>query len=898
MAKSPSIILREADNSSYTVTTSTTILAIVGYATKGPIGKAVLTTSRKEFIDTYGPVPLTAPWSSLAAYRAFNQGNQVLFYRVAETTGANQAVGAEYCIRNSSAATAGYQELTQLTPIAFGSYTAKEVYDFRLRVDGGTIRDVYIGSPTTGDWVLSDIATQINTQITGATQGFQEWDKATGPTISTATEYRFKLTVNGTAVAGGKDLSVDLIPGDALSDISTKIAASIAAGSRGYQRWKSATNKTSGSTTGLTNGNSYYFKVAKDGGAATEYTIVATSGMTYGQLVAAMQAAVLSAGLTVLFDADGSPVSGRIRVQSNTNGATSAIALTAGTTGDDLWGTLDVGGSNDTAVAGSAGMVATSNYSVAVNSYTGRIRITSASATPGVTSIILIAATSIGGSLATLLTGINAGNAGEAAVGATCAVNGTTGRIRITSSTTGVLSSIAITEGTGADNAHLVALAGTQTAVAGAGAILPATMDNILFKAKEKGTATNNIYVVKSTRVNPVTLANVYKVEIYYNGVLKETFDEVSLNIADANFFATMINADVANGGSAWVEIEYADRVPSGVLTFPDGTYYLGTGTDEYVDGDGIGDYDYRVGTDGIPNSGGATLFVNALSTSGDLGNAEIFDYHILVTPDNDSEATQNAAIQLAETEARQDFIYVADPPFGLTYTEVVDWHNGAGSHGRNTAINSSYACTYWPWLKDINPDTGEYVWCPPSVFIGEKYLEVDRRFAPWFAPAGDRRGKLIAYDYETTPSQAQRDVLYGDFNAVNPIVNFVTKGLEIYGEKTLLRENSALNRIHVRRMVIYIKKLIKKAMESIVFEPHNADSWTRATTMINSILEPVRQGGGLDAYKVVIDSTTNTPDVIAQSIMKGVIELVPVGVIEIVDLTIKIDAVGTTITG
>ena len=334
-------------------------------------------------------------------------------------------------------------------------------------------------------------------------------------------------------------------------------------------------------------------------------------------------------------------------------------------------------------------------------------------------------------------------------------------------------------------------------------------------------------------------------------------------------------------------------------MTFANGTYLLGvagTGEQAYAAGtyDEIGEYDYRVGTDGIPTSGGSSLFVNAMSTSGYLANMEIYDFHVIITPDNGAESTQNAAVSLCEY--RTDCFYVADPPFGLTYDEMADWHNGSGSHGRNTAINSSYAATYWPWLKDYNSTTSEYVWCPPSVFIAEKYIEVDRIYGPWYAVAGDTRGKIVAYDYETSPSFAQREVLYGDLNAVNPIVNFSTKGLEIYGQKTLLRATTALNRINVRRMIIYAKKLIKRAMDGIVFEPHNSDSWSRATNLINSILEPIRQANGLDDYKVTIDSSTNPADVIAQNIMRGTIQLVPVATIEIIDLTISIGQAGTTI--
>jgi phage tail sheath protein FI len=154
----------------------------------------------------------------------------------------------------------------------------------------------------------------------------------------------------------------------------------------------------------------------------------------------------------------------------------------------------------------------------------------------------------------------------------------------------------------------------------------------------------------------------------------------------------------------------------------------------------------------------------------------------------------------------------------------------------------------------------------------------------------------LNAYNYEQSPSQADRDNLYGGLNAINPIVNFASKGLEVYGQKTLSRTSSAINRINVRRMIIYIKKLIKNAINGLVFEPNNADSWSRARTIINSILEPVRQANGLSDYKVVIDSTTNTPALIAQSIMSGIIQIVPMGTIEMIQLVLQINPVGSSI--
>ena len=424
----------------------------------------------------------------------------------------------------------------------------------------------------------------------------------------------------------------------------------------------------------------------------------------------------------------------------------------------------------------------------------------------------------------------------------------------------------------------------------------------------EAGTALNGSYIITSSRVNPVSGDSDHDIKFYnVDGVLKETFTGVSYYSGDTNYWETMINKTVDNGGSGWFSVDVHFPSTGDSYSFvKSATYIIGRadGGDSKAFASGgdtwsadIGDsyeYDFRAGVDGIPNTGGDTLFTTALATSADLANQELWNYHLLITPDTSASAVEDAAITLCEY--RKDCFYIADPPYAKTIANAIAWHNGTGAQGRSTAFNTSYAAAYWPWLKDYNSVAGEYVWCPPSVFVAAKMLETDNNFGPWYAPAGDVRGKISAFDYEGSPSLSQRDTMYGDLNALNPIVNFASKGLEIFGQKTLLRGTTALNRINVRRMVIYAKKLIKTAMDALVFEPHNADSWARATNLINTILEPIRQDNGLSDYKVTIDATTNTASLIQQSIMAGIIQLVPVGTIEMIELDIKINAAGTTI--
>lgn len=661
MAKSPSISILERDMSAYTVTSSDTVLAVVGYATKGPIGVPTLVESRSNFNEQFGTTVIGSPYAALAAYRAFNQGNKVIFYRVATVAATADAtdpgaIEAEVIVPNIAPATYGTMGLDLGASPVIGLTDATE-YSVDITIDGGT--------------------TVTATYTTGADSD----------TTSTAAEF--------------------------LSAVQTAL-----------------TTEGSGAT------------------ASLNVDIITITSATLG------------AGSTVLIE--------------------------AGTTGTNLIG-------------------------------------------EGTTPVATVAA-----------------------------IDGT-------------------------DSGSIT--------------------DNVQIKAIEKGSSTNLISVVKSTRTNPVTLADVYKIEVYYDGILKETFDDVSLATADTNYFVTVVNATPDNGGSALINFTVGVITDDDITTFQDGTYVLGTGsqafTDTTADDDTLfTDYDHVVGRDGYDSGAAAganeALFTTALATTGELGNMEAYDYHILITPDMPEETVQDAALVLAEF--RKDFVYIVDSPLGLLYDEVIEWHNGTGAHGRTTAVDSSYGILYWSWLKDYNSDTKEYVWCPPSVFIAEKLMEVDRLYGPWFAPAGDLRGKVTAADYEQSPSFAQREMLYGDFNAVNPIVNFVSKGLEVYGQKTLLRDNSSLNRVNVRRMIIFAKKLIKKALESIIFEPHNPDSWRKASNLVTGILEPIRQAGGIDQYSVVIDDTVNTPDVIAQNIMKGTIKIIPMNTIEIIEITMQVHKSGASL--
>ena len=420
-------------------------------------------------------------------------------------------------------------------------------------------------------------------------------------------------------------------------------------------------------------------------------------------------------------------------------------------------------------------------------------------------------------------------------------------------------------------------------------------------KAKELGSATNLISVVKSSRksvTDKYTL--IHTIKVYLNGKLKETFDNLvmsfSLTEGSTSFMRTISDT------SDYIEFAEADTTSTFPSYFPDGTYNLGASNYGAIDvaynaSSAPEYYTYRQGTDGIPTDQTTvrSKYIAALAIDGDLGNDELYDFHLLTTPDTQDEVVQDAAIALAES--RKDFMYIADTPFEYSYIDAINWHNGDDTYRTNQLV-SSYAATYAPWVKITNPGNGEATWVPPSVVISSKLLEIDKLYGPWAAPAGDTRGVLTGVsDYEYSPSKAQRDDMYGDPNTINPIVFFNTKGIEVYGEKTCLREEGkAMSRIHVRRLVIFLAKLLKKSLDSFIYESNSPATWAKASERLNAILDGIRNKGGLSTYEVIVDNTNNDAQSILENAMNVIIKIVPFGAIESIEVVLSVDMTGATI--
>jgi len=188
-------------------------------------------------------------------------------------------------------------------------------------------------------------------------------------------------------------------------------------------------------------------------------------------------------------------------------------------------------------------------------------------------------------------------------------------------------------------------------------------------------------------------------------------------------------------------------------------------------------------------------------------------------------------------------------------------------------SINNSYGAAYYPWVRILDTSSNRNVWVPPSVAAMGVLSTTDRVQAPWFAPAGFTRGGLSegaaglpVLDVSRRLTSDERDELYE--NNINPIAKFPAEGIVIFGQKTLQQTASALDRINVRRLMIYLKREISFIASRLLFGPNTQDTWDRFLGQAGPLLESVRAEYGIEDFRLVLDETTTTPDLIDRNII------------------------------
>ena len=239
--------------------------------------------------------------------------------------------------------------------------------------------------------------------------------------------------------------------------------------------------------------------------------------------------------------------------------------------------------------------------------------------------------------------------------------------------------------------------------------------------------------------------------------------------------------------------------------------------------------------------------------------NDDLLNISIANVPGITNMSIQNNLISLAESS--QNFVAIVSPPYGIGGTQdAINWGNGQSAY-RSAALNNSYAAAYWPWVKVFSQFDKKDIWMDPAIYGVRQMVYTDSVSEPWFAPAGYRRGRLTKpIDTEVSLNQGDRDSLYSGGNTINPIVNFPQQGITIWGQRTTQKNPSALDRINVRRLMIFVRKAVLASSRLFVFEPNDPFTWDAIVGVISPLLADIKSRRGVVDYKVVCDETTNTP--------------------------------------
>jgi|688.fasta_scaffold211186_1 hypothetical protein len=353
-------------------------------------------------------------------------------------------------------------------------------------------------------------------------------------------------------------------------------------------------------------------------------------------------------------------------------------------------------------------------------------------------------------------------------------------------------------------------------------------------------------------RSNYVTITNVLLKTPYYfdnNGNAKAQYT-ASIPRAQQGFFGNAVGNLVSSGG--------ADK-------------YYNNITDTNIQGLIVANY-----------TGGIEI----------MSNQDEYAYNVIAVPGlTYGSSNGQAALKtlINNTTNRGDAIAVVDMAlYGSNVTAVTSTAN---------TVDTSYAATYWPWIQTVDPLTSEFTWVPASTMIPAVYANNDTVAAPWFAPAGLNRGGIInAIRAEKKLTNGDRNTLYQ--NKVNPIATFPGQGVVVYGQKTLQTKSSALDRVNVRRLLIALKARISEIANNLVFEQNTIATRQSFLNQVNPYLESVQQQQGLYAYKVIMDDSNNTADVIDRNELIGQIYLQPTKTAEFIYLDFNILPTGATFPG
>lgn len=348
----------------------------------------------------------------------------------------------------------------------------------------------------------------------------------------------------------------------------------------------------------------------------------------------------------------------------------------------------------------------------------------------------------------------------------------------------------------------------------------------VVLNTKEFGTYLNgykvSVVTTQDADENPVTIVNLMT-------PAEVVVEQIRVDLAKITVGDTL--------GSNYLEVATIDSTAT-ALKATTAAYTISNGNDG---NEGIKDADY-------------------ISAANEL-KSDIYDMNVFAVPGVTSATVITSMLSLAEQ--RGDCVFIVDPPANVkTPTEVEAWHNGRGTYKDHSKFNSSFGVLYFSWQRIYDSVNKAYVSVPPSVVVAPIMAKSARESEIWFPVAGIRRGLVHGvYAPEYSPDTAERDNLYSGENCVNCIIEDPISGLVVFGQKTLYRENTALNRLNVRMLLNYLKRVVTAACRYLTFEPNDRTTWNNFEDLVEPTLRTIGERRGLYDYKIVKGEAIVTDD-------------------------------------
>jgi len=370
---------------------------------------------------------------------------------------------------------------------------------------------------------------------------------------------------------------------------------------------------------------------------------------------------------------------------------------------------------------------------------------------------------------------------------------------------------------------------------------------------------------------------------------------------------------DCGNG-----KFQVADDVLDPTLTY----YDINTRKFTLVPAGGFDGWDVNRGVDGVgytrsysdnyslnkiwdgvnPNGSPMNDFQAWQTAINTFSNPEEVTINVFVTPGinwSDQNILIQNTIEMIEQQ-RTDTLYVIDAPdidipvtIGDGGKSDVIAAQGVVDLINTSSIDSSYSCTYFPWIQMRDTQNNVNMYIPPTGEVVKAMAFTDNTSFPWFAPAGLNRGVTGARKSKYKLSLEARDILYA--GRINPMADFADSGTAIFGQKTLQVKESALDRINVRRLLLQIKVLIANIAIRLVFEQNDQATIDQFLAKATPVLDTIKRERGLQDFRIKMDSSNNTPETMDRNELYGEIFLKPTRAVEFIGITFTITPSGAS---